>query len=119
MKLPGARTDAAELLAGMDIFVLPSLWEGLPIVLLEAMAAGKPIVVTAVDGVKEVITGEEALLVPARDPEGLANAILRLLNDSAFARKLGERAYRKVKSEYNIETMVKKIEELYEDLQEK
>ena len=119
VKLLGARTDAAELLAGMDIFVLPSLWEGLPIVLLEAMAAGKPIVVSAVDGVKEVITGEEALLVPARDPESLANAILRLLNDSALACELGERAFRKVKSEYNIETMVKKVEELYEDLQEK
>ena len=118
VKLCGARTDVAELLATMDIFVLPSLWEGLPIVLLEAMAAGKPIVVTAVDGVKEVITGEEALLVPARDPESLSNAILRILNDSALARQLGERAYRKVKSEYNIETMVKKIGELYEDLQE-
>ena len=116
VKLLGVRTDVPGLLAGMDIFVLPSLWEGLPLVLLEAMAARKPIVATAVDGVKEVIADDEALLVPPRDPERLADAILQILHDPGLAGRLGESAYRKVKSEFNVEVMVKQIEQLYESI---
>ncbi len=119
VKLLGPRTDVPELLAGMDVFVLPSLWEGLPLVLLEAMAAGKPIVTTAVDGVKEVITNEEALLVPPRDPERLADAILQVLHDPGLARRLGENAFRRVRSEFNVEAMVKQIEGLYESIPER
>jgi glycosyltransferase involved in cell wall biosynthesis len=115
-ELLGPRTDIPALLASMDLFVLPSLWEGLPLVLLEAMAAGKPIVSTAVDGVKEVITDEEALLVPPRNPEKLAEAILKILNDPDLAQRLRERAMQKVRREFSVERMVREMEKLYTDL---
>ncbi|HBB98179.1 MAG TPA: hypothetical protein DC054_22570 [Blastocatellia bacterium] len=89
----GQVTDVRPFYAMSDIFVLPSLTEGSPNVLLEAMAAQVPIVATAVGGVPEIIENEEgALLVPAKDPAALAAAIARLLTDAELGRRLTRNA---------------------------
>ena len=120
VQLLGARTDIPQLLADMDIFVLPSLWEGLPIVLLEAMAARKPIVVSAVDGVMEAVRdGQEALLFPSKDSHALAAAICRLLSDDALATRISKNARERVVREFGIRPMVRQIETLYESLLER
>jgi glycosyltransferase involved in cell wall biosynthesis len=88
--LVGWVDDPLTLLPGMDVFVLPSHWEGLPIALLEAMAAGVPVVGTAVPGIEEVIVdGETGRLVPARDPVALASAMLELAASSALRQQYG------------------------------
>jgi len=111
----GSRDNIPELLQAMDVFVLSSLWEGLPLVLLEAMAAGAPVVATTVGGVPEVIAdGEEGLLVPSGDPRSLGLAMTKLLTDSVLARRLAEKAFRKIHSQYSVETMVQKHAALYE-----
>ncbi|MGC9398865.1 MAG: glycosyltransferase [Anaerolineae bacterium] len=113
----GIRRDVPEILALLDVFVLPSLWEGLPLALLEAMAAGLPVVATRVGGVPEVVVdGVTGLLVPPRDPHALADAILRLLRDPALRRRMGEAGRARVAAHFSVEQMVRKIEALYEQL---
>jgi glycosyltransferase involved in cell wall biosynthesis len=110
----GERTGARELLSMFDIFALPSLWEGLPLVLLEAAAMGKPIVATDIDGVREVIRdGETGLLVPPANPERLAEAILRLLQDKDLAHKLGENAKATIPPSFPLSKMIEETEQLY------
>ena len=87
----GQRQDVPDLLNAMDIFVLPSYSEGVSLALLEAMAAGLPVIATAVGGLPEVVEdGVTGLLIPPRDAEALAGALERLLADPAWARKLGD-----------------------------
>jgi glycosyltransferase involved in cell wall biosynthesis len=110
----GERIDARELLSLFDIFALSSLWEGLPLALLEAAAMGKPIVATDIDGVREVIQdGETGLLVPPANPEKLAEAILRLLQDKDLARKLGENAKATIPASFPLSKMIEETEQLY------
>jgi glycosyltransferase involved in cell wall biosynthesis len=112
--LLGERSDARELLACLDVFVLPSLWEGLPLVLIEAAALGKPIVATDIDGSREIITdGETGLLVPPADPTALTAAILRLLAAPALAAGLGARARLAIPPRFTRETMIGGYEEIY------
>ena len=112
--LLGEREDAREVLAAADVFVLPSLWEGLPYVLVEAAALGKPIVASDIDGVREVVrSGETGVLVPPRDPGSLAAALILLLMDQDLAGKLGERARRDIPSAFALERMVRETEALY------
>ena len=90
VQLAGERNDVPELLAASDVFVLSSRSEGLPLSILEAMAAGLPVVATNVGGVSElVLDGQTGILVPPGDPRSLAGAIGRLLDDSAFRARLG------------------------------
>jgi glycosyltransferase involved in cell wall biosynthesis len=85
--------------------------------LLEAMAAGKPVVATDVGGSPEVvIDGKTGFLVPPKDPEALASAILHLLADRELARNLGEAGRIRVESEFTLEIMVARLEELYDSL---
>jgi glycosyltransferase involved in cell wall biosynthesis len=113
----GSVPQAWRLLPRFDIFVLPSRWEGMSNGLLEAMAAGRPIVATAVGGNPELITdGETGLLVPPQDPEALAAAMLRLIRDPALARRLGQAARRRVETDFTLEAMVRRLETLYDDL---
>src|SRR5204863_8391924 len=78
----GFRSDIPRVMADLDVFVLPSLWEGFGLVLLEAMAAGRPIVASAVGPIPEIVVdGLTGLLVPPGDPEALAEAIVRLLRE--------------------------------------
>ncbi|MBM3311449.1 MAG: glycosyltransferase family 4 protein [Candidatus Aminicenantes bacterium] len=104
--LLGERADAADLMELFDVFVLPSLWEGLPLVLAEAAARGKPVVAADIDGVREVIrNGETGLLVPPKDPEALAAAVDRLLGDPALAGGLAARAQAEIPPRFTLDRM--------------
>jgi glycosyltransferase involved in cell wall biosynthesis len=110
----GFRDDVPALLDAMDVFVLPSLSEGLSLALLEAMAAAKPVVATRVGGNPElVVDGETGHLVPPRDPDALATAIARVLADRAAAARLGRQARQRVLDEFSVERMVGRYEALY------
>ena len=93
----GSRSDVPGLLAASDYFVLPSLWEGLPMALIEAMASGLPIVATDVSGTRQVmVPGETGIVVPPGDAQQLAAAIRELLSDSARAQAMGAAAQRRI-----------------------
>jgi glycosyltransferase involved in cell wall biosynthesis len=109
----GALADVRVPLAAMDVFVLPSDAEGMSNALLEAMAAGRPVVATAVGGTVEVLEGESGVLVPPRDPEALASAVLRLLSDPVGARRLADAARRRVADAFGARAMVARLEALY------
>jgi glycosyltransferase involved in cell wall biosynthesis len=110
----GYREDVAALLQAIDVFVLPSLSEGLPLALLEAMAAAKPLVATEVGGIPEVVVdGETGFLVPPKNPEALAEKILLLLTDAELARRLGRHARLRVEERFSIASMVRAYEALY------
>jgi glycosyltransferase involved in cell wall biosynthesis len=112
--LTGVRTDIPEILSITDIFVLPSLWEGLSIVLLEAMASGVPVVVTAIGGNLELVTdGVNGLVVPPKDSQALAQKIEELFNDLEKAKRLSKEGRRTVQEGFCIEHMVRGYEQLY------
>lgn len=112
--LLGERKDARELLSLFDVFVLSSLWEGLPYVLLEAAALAKPVISTAALGVAEVITdGENGLLVPVSKPEDLAKGAVKLLRDKDLAFRLGQNLRRNAASQFSLERMVSETADLY------
>jgi len=111
----GFRTDVPRLLAAMDLFVLASLAEGLPLSLLEAMAAGKPVVATPVGGVVELIENEvTGLLVPPSDPAALGMAILRLLEDKSLAEQVRRQARFHVADRFSLPRMVQAYDALYQ-----
>jgi glycosyltransferase involved in cell wall biosynthesis len=90
MTLMGQQPDVAAIMAACDVFVMPSLGEGVSNVLLEAMALGKPVVATRVGGTPELVRdGETGWLVPPRDPEALAAAVLGVLRDPALGARVG------------------------------
>ncbi len=103
----GFRSDAARLMHAFDLFVLPSWIEGLPVTILEAMAAGKPVVATSVGGVPElVLDGETGLLVPPHDPARLAQAIVKLLQQPEAARRMGESGRERVLKHFSQKKML-------------
>jgi glycosyltransferase involved in cell wall biosynthesis len=103
VQLAGERNDVPELLAASHVFVLSSLSEGLPLSILEAMAAGLPVVATNVGGVSElVLDGETGFLVPPGDPRSLAGAIERLLDDSALRARLGAAGRIRVEERFDL-----------------
>jgi len=117
VKFLGHREDIQDLLAICDVFVLPSLSEGLPVSVLEAMAASKPVVASAVGGNKEVVIhGETGLLVPPADPTALATAIQSILSDPGFAARLAAAGNERVQKQFSAETMVGKITQIYDEL---
>lgn len=108
------RQDVPDVLAAADIYVLPSLWEGLPIGLLEAMAMGKAVIGTRVDGTREVLCdGENGLVVEPGDVGALAAAILRLAGDGELRESMGVRAVETVRDRFNATVMTKEIENIY------
>ena len=101
----------------MDIFVLPSLTEGLPMALLESMAAGKPIVATSVGEVPQVLQyGKAGVLIPPGSPETLCEALLSLLTHEDKARDLARAASREVETNYSSDTMVEQYLSIYKQL---
>jgi glycosyltransferase involved in cell wall biosynthesis len=117
VKFLGHREDIQDLLATCDIFVLPSLSEGLPVSALEAMTASKPVIASAVGGNKEVVVhGETGLLVPPADPTALATAIQAILSDPAFAARLAVAGTARVQKQFSAETMVGRITQIYDEL---
>lgn len=106
VKLLGESDHVAKFLASADVFVLPSLWEGLPIALLEAMSAGLPVIATKVEGVEEVIVeGKHGLLVPIANIDALANAIIQLLADPQLRHRMGTASKVKVLESYTADRM--------------
>lgn len=114
--LLGFRQDVHEILPLFDVFTLPSLYEGLPNVVLEAMACALPVVATPVDGTKEaVIDKETGFLVPVGDVEQLAEKLLDVVSNDELKLKLGMAGRRRVEDEFSLEGQVKKFENLYEE----
>jgi glycosyltransferase involved in cell wall biosynthesis len=113
----GTRDDAVELFSVFDVFVLPSVIEGMSNALLEAMARGVPVVATQVGGNSEVVVdGETGFLVPAADPDRMATAITKLLQAPELAHEMGAAGKRRIVEHYGIDVMVRRIEALYEGL---
>ena len=108
------RTDVPDLLHCINVYCLPSLWEGLSIALLEAMAMGKAIVATPTDGTKEVIAHDnDGLLIPYCQPESLADATLRLYNNYALYEQCGQRAHQLVAQRFNAQRVSDAVGNIY------
>lgn len=114
----GVRTDIHHLLAASDAFVLSSAWEGLPNVVMEALAAAKPVVATRVGGVPELVEeGKSGFLVPPKDPEALAKAMMRMMSLSSEARcAMGQAGRAHVEAHFALERVVDQWETLYREL---
>lgn len=114
VKLMGERSDVPELLSLFDVFILPSLWEGLPYALIEAAALEKPVVATCVDGIKEIVKdGETGILVPSKESEILAQKVISILQDREYASRLGEKLKQYIAPQYNLSRMIEEYQNLY------
>ena len=112
----GARLDIPEILKVMDIYCLPSFFEGLPISLLEAMSAKLPVIGTDVIGIKDVIKNEKTgLLVPSNNPEKLAEALIRLLNNPGLRKELSENGYKYVLENHDKDKWINHYEKLFSE----
>ena len=115
--LPGPRNDVAQLLGGFDLFVLPSLAEGISNTILEAMASGLPVVATNVGGNPDLVVEEETgVLVPRSDPEALAHALRRYIEDPGLAARHGRAGRERVEREFSLEAMMRRYLAVYDDL---
>lgn len=115
--LSGYRRDVPALMRAADVLVVTSLWEGMPNVVLEAMAVGLPVVSSAVEGIEELIEHEkQGLVVTSQDAEGFAQAMERLLMDSPLRRRLAEAAQHVVHNKFAWEEVILKYEQLYRNL---
>lgn len=113
----GFINDIREILSSIDLLVFPSLSEGFPMVVLEAMAMGKPIVATRIDGITEQISdGKEGLLVPPKDPSALAEAVSKLIGNRKLAKSMGLAARKKAEAEFSVEKMIAETEKVYQSL---
>ena len=113
----GLRPDVDRMLQCSELFVLPSRWEGLPNALMEAMAAGKPVVATTVGGVPElVVNGVTGLLVPPQDTLALADAVTGLLSDEKRSLAMGAAGRERVQKCFSMDAMIAKTEALYQKL---
>jgi len=115
--LLGWRDDVPELLAAMDIFLLTSVFEGLPRVVLQAIAGGVPVVATDTGGVAEVVShGESGLLVPPGQPAAAADAIVALASDARARARLAQAARLMLGDEFDIRRMLRDLEDLYDEV---
>jgi glycosyltransferase involved in cell wall biosynthesis len=115
----GFRSDIRYLLSNIDILVIPSIFEGFPMITLEAMAMRKPIVATRIDGITEqIVDGKEGLLVPPRNPKALAATVLKLIHDRNLTSQLAAAAREKVENSFSVEKMLAETKALYYSLLE-
>jgi len=111
----GSRDDIERILSAIDVYVLPSLEENMPLAILEAMASGRPVVATAVGGVPECITDQQTgLLVPPAEVEPLAAAMIRLLTHADQRRKMGAAGRARVRANFSIDSQIKRVERAFE-----
>ncbi|MGE3138187.1 MAG: glycosyltransferase family 4 protein [Thermoleophilia bacterium] len=109
--------DVGWWMAAGDLFVLPSLSEGLPTVVCEAMNCGRPVVATAVDGTPEIVRdGQTGLLIPPRDPQALADAVARVLDEPGLAERMGAEALRIGRETYTWDANAARMVEIYEEV---
>lgn len=112
--LAGWRYDLPALLAGTDVFVLTSLWEGLPVSALEALKSGVPVIATDTGGIREAVAdGINGYIVPRSDPQAMSGRICALLLDEALRTRMARNAARSLDSRYSIETMLANTQDLY------
>jgi glycosyltransferase involved in cell wall biosynthesis len=112
----GTRRDLGNVLSAMDVFALPSLWEGLPLALILAMGAGLPVVATRLAGIPEVVTdGHTGLLVPPGDEAAIGTAIARLCASSDERRRFGAAARVAVSGRFGADAYVQSVTDLYEE----
>ena len=117
VKFLGKRDDARRLMAGFDALVLPSAFEGMPNVVLEAMAAGTPVVASRIAGMTEVVAdGETGLLFEPKRPSDLARKVQRLLEEDGLGQQLAENAKKVVGEKFTVEAMTAGYVRLYEGL---
>ncbi len=110
----GYRSDIYEIMPIFDIFILPSLSEGLCNAVIEAMAAKLPVIATNTGGNPELVEdGKTGILIPPRSPENIANAVLELVNDANKRNDMGESGFNKVKNEFQLNRTIKKYEDAY------
>ena len=113
--LVGNIIDAARYLPAFDIFVLPSVKEGLPYVILEAGLAERAVIATTVGGIPEIITDNKTgLLVPPADPSALTHALTHLINSPTEVKRLGQALKQKVAIDYSLDQMLKLTRQIYE-----
>jgi glycosyltransferase involved in cell wall biosynthesis len=112
----GLRGDVARLMHAADIFLLTSVSEGIPLTILEAMAAGLPVVSTHVGGTGEVVTGETGFLAPARDDAALADALLRLAADPALRQRLGEAGRHRARMKFDEQPWAERHLAIYQEM---
>ncbi|MBN1572546.1 MAG: glycosyltransferase family 4 protein [Deltaproteobacteria bacterium] len=113
----GRREDVSSILSISDAFVLPTLGEGFGLVLLEAMAHRLPVISTSTMSIPEIVVEEETgLLVQPKDPEGLAKAMGRLMKERAESKRMGEAGFERLKEKFTIPEMVRKTEQIYEEV---
>ena len=106
--------NASRYLKNFDIFVLPSLKEGLPYVILEAGLAGLPVIASNVGGIPEIIeNGKDGLLVPPADPKELIKAIKKLIEDKTLRENLAKNLHEKITKEFSLEKMLRETISLY------
>jgi glycosyltransferase involved in cell wall biosynthesis len=112
----GTRRDIAEILKALDIFVMPSLWEGLSVAMLEAMAAGLPVVISDVGGVSQALgENQYGIKVPAGSPADLASAIRLLAEDPDRRASLGSSARKRVLASFSADAMMAELDRVYEE----
>jgi len=112
----GSRGDIPNILSALDVFVLSSENEGLSLSLLEAMAMGKPVVATNAGGNPEIVTdGITGMLVPQKNPQKMAEAIVKILKNQDIGRKMGEAGRKRVEEKFSLDRMVREYEALYEE----
>ena len=117
VEMPGPVPDAVSVLSGVDVFILASENEGMPNVVLEAMAAGRPIVGTNVPGIVEVVReGESGYLVAPEDLDGFVSALLRIIDHPEHSTRMGDAARRRVRACFSADRMIERTVAVYEEL---
>jgi glycosyltransferase involved in cell wall biosynthesis len=113
----GMRRDIPELLSILDVFVLPSLNEGLPMALLEAQGARIPVVATCVGAIPDVLEDRvTGILIPPKDPQAIAEAIIMILSDEKFASGIAQKGFERVRDNFSSEKMGDKYLSIYKEL---
>ncbi len=112
----GLRQDIPLILNSLDLFVLPSLWEGFGIAIIEAMACAVPVIASNVGGIPEIVQhGENGILIAPKNPDEIVSAVIRVLKNKELADRLAENGMETVKEKFEVEKMVRRVEQVYEE----